>query len=1152
MDRTGEDDVLAKKAVDLAAHWLARSVRRGVTEQRRTRRVARLLDDKEGLSFVLALTDEVLRIRDPKRAAGHFRRLVKSSGIPMFMGPLDRVSARLGSFLSGLFPRVVMPLVLARVRAELSRYVVPADPSRLGRHIARRRDQGFRLNINVLGEAVLGDDEARLRLEAVIALLERSDVDYVSVKISAICSQLDVADFDHGVEKVAGRLRRLYDEALRYEPPKFVNLDMEEYRDLAMTVAVFQQVLSEARYGNLNAGIVLQAYIPDSLAVLRELCPWARARHQRYGGSIKVRLVKGANLAKERVDAELAGWAQAPYQTKAEVDANYKRMLDAVLDPVNAGALRVGVASHNLFEVAWALVISEDRNLRPMVDVEMLEGMAPAAAEQVRQSVGDLVLYAPIARKSDPESVIAYLVRRFDENSGPENFLRHQFSIEVGSPWWNEERDRFRQAVIDRRRPTVRTRRDQDRRGGEQAPRQTDAFTNDPDTDFTQEGNRRWMQENLRSTSEQTSVVPAMVGGRRVVEPLSGEGIDPAMPGVVRYRWVQCDVALVNEAVAAAKSAGSDWRRSSWQQRRELLEAVGDSLSSARGRLIGLMIHDGGKNFREADSEVSEAIDFARYYASSTVRIETLERQGARFEPLGSIVVVPPWNFPLSIPAGGVLAALAAGNAAILKPAPETVATGWALAELCWAAGVPPELLQFVPCADDDAGCRLVSHPDVDAVILTGSWDTARLFLGWRPSLRLHAETSGKNAIVVTATADLDLAIDDIVTSAFTHSGQKCSAASLAIVEASVYDDPRFIRRLGDAVRTLQVGSGSDPGTIVNPLIRAPEGALSNALRHLGAGESWLVEPRQASPNAQLWSPGVKLGVRPGSSFHLTECFGPVLGLMRWESFEEAIAWQNQTPYGLTAGLHSLDPAEITQWRDHVRAGNLYVNRTITGAIVGRQPFGGWKRSMVGPGAKVGGPNYVSSLGTWSSTSPLVSPGEFALKAALLWHHEMAPTDPSALRAEANVFRYRPLQNVLLRVGPHLSNDHVRLVLIAANTIGANVEISSPMALPGFGAVTVESEAALADRISAIGFDKLRLLGRSSDELRLAAHDAALWVDDLPLVGDPSLELLRWVREQSVSETLHRHGNVTGHYQGPLNLGALETSYRTAPNDSLK
>jgi len=275
------------------------------------------------------------------------------------------------------------------------------------------------------------------------------------------------------------------------------------------------------------------------------------------------------------------------------------------------------------------------------------------------------------------------------------------------------------------------------------------------------------------------------------------------------------------------------------------------------------------------------------------------------------------------------------------------------------------------------------------------------------------------------------------------------------------------------------------------------------------------------------------MGVRPGSSFHLTECFGPVLGLMRYESLQEAIAWQNQTPYGLTAGLHALDPVEIALWRDDVQVGNLYVNRTITGAIVGRQPFGGWKRSVVGPGAKAGGPNYVASLGTWS-TAHMIAPGEFARGAAVVWDQEMAPTDPSGLRAEANVFRYRPLQRVLVRVGPHVANDHLQLALIAADAIGVEVEISAPVTLRGFGAVTIESDATLAERLPAVSADKLRLLGGASDELRLAGHDAGLWVDDLPVVSDPSLELLRWVREQALSETRHRHGNITGRQQGPL------------------
>lgn len=1156
-----DDDELIRQTERLAERLLSDAIRRqGRRERSQGGRIARLLDDQDGLAFVLALTDEVLRIRDPQRAARHFAALVGDGRSPSFLGRLDGALLRVGAAAATRMPRVVMPLVRARVRAELASFVIAAEPRPFARHVARRRAEGIRLNINLLGEAVLGEQEAERRLEAVLALLRRPDVAYVSVKVSSVCSQLDIAAFEHEVDRVAARLRRLYDEALRHQPHKFVNLDMEEYRDLDLTVAVFKRVLSEERYAGLSAGIVLQAYIPDSYPVLLDLVSWARERHRRHGSAVKVRLVKGANLAMERVEAELSGWPQAPFATKAEVDANYKRMLDVLLDPANVGALRVGAGTHNLFEAAWALTVSAQRGLREMLEMEMLEGMAPSIAASVRDQAGSLLLYAPIARRADSESVIAYLVRRFDENTGPENFLRHQFSLRPGTPTWNRERDRFRQAVRDRLTPAPTTRRAQDRRrlrapadrpakgvdvpaeGVDLPPEGVDrraegkelAFANEPDTDVSIESNRAWLAAQLGPlVSHGIGLVPAVVDGRAIEDGTLADGRDPGDPDAVLYRWVQADESLVDEAVAAAGGAGARWRDRPLEDRRRAVHAVADSLAASRGRLIGVMARDGGKTVAEADPEVSEAIDFARYYAERISELVALEPEGAHFRAFGTVVVVPPWNFPLAIPAGGVLAGLAAGNAVILKPAPETVATAWALAQACWEAGIPKDLLQFVPTADGPAGRRLIEHPDVHAVILTGAWDTARMFLGWRPDLRLHGETSGKNAIVVTAAADLDQAVADIVHSAFGHAGQKCSTASLAILEASVYDDDRFRRQLADAVGSLRLGPGWDLRSTMGPLIRPPAGPLAEALHRLQPGETWLVEPHQVGENPHLWSPGVKLGVQPGSPFHLTECFGPVLGLMRAADLDQAIVWQNQPAYGLTAGLQSLDPAEIERWREAVQAGNLYVNRHITGAIVRRQSFGGWKRSLVGPGAKAGGPNYVASLGTWTAQFDGTAE-QFASGAARVWGRNLPPADPSGLLAEADVLRYRPLRTALLRAGAEVGDEDVALALATARSMGVAVAVSSPIERSVGQAITVEDEPTLAGRIALVSVDKVRLIGAAGDELRLAAHDAGLWVDDLSVVGHPARELLRWVREQALSETRHRHGNVTGRHPGPV------------------
>ncbi|HLH46201.1 MAG TPA: bifunctional proline dehydrogenase/L-glutamate gamma-semialdehyde dehydrogenase, partial [Acidimicrobiales bacterium] len=900
--------------------------------------------------------------------------------------------------------------------------------------------------------------------------------------------------------------------------------DMEEYRDLELTVAVFRSVLSEPAYRELDAGIVLQAYIPDSLGVLEDLAAWARQRRRDGGGRVKVRIVKGANLAMEQVEAEQAGWPQAPFTTKADVDAAYKRLLDVALREDNADSLRIGVASHNFFELSWALTVAEERGLRSMIEAEMLEGMAEAADGPVRDAAGGLLLYAPIVARADHESAIAYLVRRFDENTGPDNFLRNQFGLRVGSPSWRHEQARFAAAVTDRHRPAVPTRRTQDRTGPP-SPAPAGGFANDPDTDLAVAANRRWLAGVLADVPwPDGGVVPAVVGGEVIHSPASGEGRDPSAPAEVAYRWVQADVALVDRAVATAVDGQEAWRKLGGPGRAAILRRVGDELAARRGRLVSLMTRDGGKTFAEADPEVSEAVDFARYYAASA---EALDPD--RFTPYGTVAVVPPWNFPLAIPAGGVLAALGAGNTVIFKPAPETVAVAHAIAEACQAAGVPDSALQFVPCADDDAGRRLVTHPDVGAVVLTGSWETARMFLGWRPDLPLHAETSGKNAIVVTAAADLDAAVADLVRSAFGHAGQKCSAASLAIVEASVHDDPRFLRQLADAARTLRPGPAWEPTTTMGPLIRPPQPPLSDALQHLAPGESWLVPPHADPANPHLWSPAIKLGVAPGSAFHLTECFGPVLGVMRAADLDEAIRWQNQPAFGLTAGLHSLDPGEIRRWADAVEAGNLYVNRHITGAIVRRQPFGGWKRSVVGAGHKAGGPHYVASLGRWSGDWAGTA-DEFGAALAAALASDLAPADPSGLASEANVLRYRPLGRVLVRVAADVPDAEVERARAAARAVGAVLDVSSERTRAG---AVVEEEAAVLQRIRSGGpgrWDKVRFLGPVGDELRLGAHDAGVWVDDAAVVADPRIEVLRWVREQAVSVTLHRHGNLTGRY----------------------
>ncbi len=1170
----------ARRAVHLAEALLRDArVRETPEESAQARRLARMMEDPHGKELTIALTDQAFRSRRPARIADQLAYLLERYGAPRFMEWWERVALMLGGVMGHYLPSLVVPPIVARLRHETESLILPGEEDELRRYLAERRAAGTRLNLNQLGEAILGESEAARRLDAYLALLAREDVEYISVKVSSVVSQINLVAFRRTVERVKDRLRSLYRQALRHRyrhpdgriTPKFINLDMEEYRDLDLTVTAFREVLDEDEFLPLPAGVVLQAYLPDSHRAQRALVAWATERCGRGGAPIKLRVVKGANLAMERIEGDLNGWLQAPYLTKREVDANWKRMVEYGCRQDHARAVRLGIASHNLFDVAYGLLLREEEGVQAWVEFEMLEGMANHQARAVQARAGGLLLYAPVVRAEDFHSAVAYLARRLDENTAEDNFLRHVFGLEPGSPEWERERDRFLGAFEIMDSVSDRPRRTQDRAVeaydadalGATARDPSEPFVNEPDTDWSLPANRAWIDDVIARWRERMpETVPLQIGGALLPGATQAEGRDRSRPERVAYHHALADRALVSRALGVARAAHAAWASRPAAARRGLLDSAATVLARRRGDLIGAMMVDGAKAVPEADPEVSEAIDFARYYGRALDVSDTLD--GCRMEPRGVVVVAPPWNFPLSIPAGGVLAALAAGNSVVLKPAPEAVLVGWYLATALWDAGIPREVLQFLPCLDDDVGRALITDPRVDAVILTGSIATARRFLGWRPDLLLFAETSGKNAMIITALADRDQAIRDLVRSAFGHDGQKCSAASLAICEAEVYDDAVFRRQLRDAAASLDAGGAWDTSSRITPLTQPPGDALRRSLTTLDEGEEWLLEPGRVGDHPCLWSPGIKVGVRRGSFFHRTECFGPVLGLMRAADLDEAIDLANDTPFGLTSGIQSLDDREIDRWLDRIEAGNLYVNRHTTGAIVGRQPFGGWKASSVGPGAKAGGPNYMLQLARWRQVSrptdgagcsrEVSAPLERCLADAAddqertllrasaasyaeAWQRYFGRQhETSHLLGERNVFRYRPCRRVLVRGDRGSPEGRLALsqVLLAAFTCGVPLTVSLPrgdrwsrLVEDADVPIFEESETDLIRRLlSSDGIERLRMLAPVSLGVRSAAHEAGVAIIDAPVLAAGRLELRWYLREQAISRVTHRYGNV--------------------------
>ncbi|MDH3300243.1 MAG: bifunctional proline dehydrogenase/L-glutamate gamma-semialdehyde dehydrogenase [Acidimicrobiia bacterium] len=1117
-DDTGHD--LVEPAMALVGQWLSRAEE---LETKRERSQAARLDgvvsDEAGVRFAMRFVDRVIRPEDHRVAAEELVALVRDRGgepLPGFLSPIDKVLLQAGARLAPVIPQVVMPLAVQRMRQVVGPLVVDADPAKMASHLRSRRAEGFRLNVNQLGEAVLGDGEAQRRFEKADRLLDDPDVDYVSVKTSSIVSQLNYWAWDDSLTRVIEQLRPLFTKAR--DRGTFINLDMEEYHDLELTVAAFRSLLDEPELADVDAGIVLQAYLPDSFPVLQALVAWAEGRP----GTIKIRLVKGANLAMEKVEAAMHDWPQAPYHTKAEVDANYKRCLDWVLTPEHTRSVRIGLASHNLFDTAWGYLLASERGVADRLELEMLQGMAVPQAKAARETAGDLLLYTPVVAASEFDVAISYLFRRLEENASDANFIRHLFTLRPGSPEFESEAGKFRRAVADRHTVTVGPNRGQNRLTDEPPGEIPDTFVNEPDTDPALAANRRWAADVVRAERFEPIKTPLLTDS-------------PEQQTPSRDAHAHIDDIMAELAQGAAK-----WSGRPAAERRAILHAVADELTRRRGDLINAMIHEAKKTLAQADPEVSEAIDFARYYAE---RIDELDqRDGLRFEPFGVVTVVPPWNFPVAIPAGGVLAALAAGNTVAFKPAPQTPRCAEIVTECCWAAGVPDDALQFIRVPDDDLGRHLIEASET--IILTGAYETAELFRSWKPSLRILAETSGKNAMIVTPHADLDLAVADLAYSAFGHAGQKCSAASIGILVGDVYHSERFRRQLVDAVTSLTVGPSTDLSTDMSPTIEAPSGKLLRGLTVLDEGEEWLIEPRRLDdgPTTATWSPGIRLGVKPGSWFHQTECFGPVLGLMAAADLDEALAIQNGTTFGLTGGIHSLDPNEIDEWIERIQVGNAYVNRSITGAIVQRQPFGGWRRSSIGPGAKAGGPNYVAQLGRWvpdaEGGTANEAAEEFGSKAWLAaaiesdthwWATEFSVEhDPTRLFCESNVFRYRALERVAVRVERSdrtTATTELERVLAAARRCGVATVVSDSET------ESTDEFAAGLGALAARGVTRIRLIGSPGSDsqnigLRNAANAAGIHVADDPITANGRVELLHYLREQAVSRTLHRYGNL--------------------------
>ena len=883
-----------------------------------------------------------------------------------------------GLAASSFAPALVAGPVKSNVVSMAAQFVAGETPADLLKQLQRNTAAGIATTIDLLGETVVSEAEADAFLQRNLAVLDTvaealrknatpgfSDLGpngplprlNLSVKISALTPDVHPADPEPSIAALKVRLRPILRRAR--EVGAFVNFDMESFKLKDLTLRLFKSILVEPEFadvpGSVTTGIALQAYLRDCETDLFDLIAWARSQKRRIG----IRLVKGAYWDYETIIAQQRGWPIPVWNRKAETDANYEKLSVALLE--NLDVVLPAFATHNVRSSAFVMAQAERLGIDPRAyEFQALYGMADelkqallAAKRRVREycAIGELL------------PGMAYLVRRLLENTSNEGFLRMKNLGEA-------TRDELLRNPVELVPATE----------GASVSAKVRAFENAPNTDYGQETFRARQRKALDEVGGKLGRKwPLVIAGKKITDRVWVASVNPARPAQVVGQWARATIKDAEAAVSAGREAFPAWRAEPVEKRAAILERVADLMAERRFELNALEVFEAGKPWIEADADISEAIDFCRYYAAEMRRLDrpqvTQRVPGEQctqvYTPRGVGVVIAPWNFPLAILTGLTVAPLVAGNTVIMKPAEQTTVIAAALMDLLIEAGVPSGVVNFLPGYGEDVGAHLVAHPQADFIAFTGSravgckiWEAAgRTLPGQKTLKKVVCEMGGKNALVIDSDADLDEAIPAALYSAFGFSGQKCSALSRLIVLDEIYDS--FVDRFLAACGSVPVGDPLKPGTVVGPVI--DEEAKTKILGLIAQGQKEAKLAFQATLPADVAAAGgyyvpptVFTEVKRTAAIAREEIFGPVIAILRAKDLDEAFSIANEVDYALTGGLFSRSPSALERARRELLVGNLYLNRGITGAIVERHPFGGFK--MSGGGTKAGGKGYLENF----------------------------------------------------------------------------------------------------------------------------------------------------------------------------------------------
>jgi len=887
--------------------------------------------------------------------------------------------ARIVPIISGKFLRW-------NVSGMARQFIAGRNPEDVMKTLRKKRRQGIGFTVDLLGEAVVSEEEAAEYTERCQELLEHLaretrgwtdplgknsglfPVVNVSVKISALYSQMNPADPADAIAHLAPKLRPILRRAK--ELGVFINFDMESYAHKNATLELFRTLFTEPEFRDWpHAGIVIQAYLRDAETDLRDLIAWGQARGTRF----TVRLVKGAYWDYEKIKSTQNGWIIPVWLQKPESDANFERLTRMLLE--NESIVTSAFGSHNVRSIAYAQALAEELGIdRSRFEFQLLYGMAGPIKRALVDMGYRVREYSPVGELLPGMS---YLVRRLLENTSNEGFLRAKFSEHVSATQLLRDPLELVNGAVEAAVSTVPMDGSDtatfSRNGAPLETPAADAYKNASLVNFVYSECQEKMRTALREVRAHFGQKhPLLIDGKEIWTDKLLKSVNPSAPDEIIGYVAEAGIPEAERAVKAARRAFETWARTPVEERCRLLECAAAILDRRRFELSAVEVFEVGKAWAEADGDIREAMDFCLFYAQQMRLIGYPrltqnvpgEESYQHYWPRGVALVIAPWNFPVAILCGMVTAALVTGNAVIMKPAEPSAILGSLLMEVFQEAGVPPGVLNCLHGRGSVIGAYLVDHPDVEMIAFTGSrevglriWESAgKTRPGQRELKRVVCEMGGKNAVIVDSDADLDETVVDTIYSAFGYQGQKCSACSRLIVLEQNYE--RVMHRLLAAAASLRVGNPEQPGITVGPVVDETAYHRIQEIIEKGKTEATLAFQATNIPDKGYFiPPTIFTDVKPEMTLSQCEIFGPVLSVLKARDLDDAIRIANDTDYALTAGFFSRSPANIERVKAELVAGNVYVNRSCTGAVVGRHPFGGFK--MSGGGTKAGGTDYL-------------------------------------------------------------------------------------------------------------------------------------------------------------------------------------------------